>query len=273
MISLKNRQDGFTIAELLMTIILTGFFASLILYFGFSYWRYSSLLEADTDTLVTRLDANDYLRDKLGTTSGLINQNSLADTHAMNTDPVLGSNYWIPLHSVPGNTLATGTGTAPFMYFKRQATNSSGAYIMNGGSPYEDEYILYINRVTKQLMVRTLANPAATGNVLKTSCPPAQATASCPADKVIANNLSSIDRKYFSRFDAAIDFTATNDGVNPCSGGTEGQYGGTYTGCTGYDFQAVEVVELTLHIAEKTFLQTTNSTRNDTVIRVALRNI
>lgn len=273
MISLKSRQTGFTIPELLTAVILSGFFASLILYFGFSYWRYSSLLEADTDTLVTRLDANDYLRDKLGTTSGLINQNSLADTHAMNTDPVLGSSYWIPMHSVPGTTLATGSGTAPLMYFKRLATNSSGAYIMNGANPYENEYILYINRATKQLLVRTLANPAATGNILKTSCPPASATTSCPADKVIVDNLVSIDRKYFSRFDATIDFTATNDGINPCSGGSEGQYGGTYTGCTGYDFQAVEVVELTLHIAEKTFLQQANSTQNDTVIRVALRNI
>lgn len=266
-------ERGFTVVELLTTLVVTGMFAALILFFGISYWRYGFLLEADLDTLVTRLNAQDVMREQLGSSSGLIVQNSILDNNPLVPDPAQpGGKYWIPLHAVPGNTLASGSGYAPLLYFKRYATSSSGGYIFNGLNVYENEFIFYINRSSRQLFMRSLANPAAAGNALKTSCPPSLASASCPADKLVASDLSSIDRRYFSRSGTLIDFTTYLNGNGTCSGGQEGQYNGQYDGCGAFDFPGVEVVELTLNLAKKPVFQTTSATQNSTVVRIALRN-
>lgn len=254
---LNNR--GFTMPELLVVIILIGSLSSLLIFYSFSFWRYSSLLEADLETYVERLNANDFIREKIGTSSGLITQNSIEDDNTHNPDPDIPSGlYWIPIHAIPKNTVATGSGTEPLLYYKRYSTNSSGAYIMNGTQPYEDEFILYIDRAKKQLLVRSLANSGASGNALKTSCPPSIATALCPADKVIITNLSSIDAQYFSKSGNPVDYTSSTDPDT-------GEYNGP-------DFPVVEVLEVEFHVAKKPFLQKSNATINDTVIRIALRN-
>jgi len=259
MIRRLNNQSDFTIPELLVVIILTTLFTGLIMQFGINYWRYGALLQADLDTFISRLNANDILREQLGTSSGLITQNSIADTHVTNPDPAITSGlYWLPLHAVPNNTVVPSSGTTPLLYFRRFAVNSSGAYIMNGSNPYENEYVLYFDGPTKELRLRSLANPSASGNSLKTSCPPANATASCPADRVISNNMASIDRKYFSRSGNTIDYTSIVDPIT-----------GNYIGP---DFPAAEVIELNLHLSKKPLFQQSNATVNETIIRIALRN-
>src|SRR5438034_623543 len=47
----SNDDQGFTLSELLVVIILTAFFSILIMTFTFEYWRYAYLLQADLDTL------------------------------------------------------------------------------------------------------------------------------------------------------------------------------------------------------------------------------
>jgi type II secretory pathway pseudopilin PulG len=255
----SRSAEGFTIPELLVVIILAAFFSGLILTFAFSYWRYGFLLQADLDTLTTRLDAGDILREEIGTSTGLIIQNSLADSNTNVPDPNTSNNFWLPIHAIPGNKPVGNTGTfTPLFYFRRYSLNTSGNYIYNGSQPYEDEYILYLDGTNKTLMQRTLVNPAATNDKLKTSCPPNLATTSCPADKTIAGDLGSIDMRYFSRTGNLIDYTSIWDP-------NTNSYAGP-------DFTAVEVVELTLNITKKPTFQKTNATSNTTIIRVALRD-
>ena len=87
MIKPVRNSQGFTVVEMLVVLLMTGFFVGLLLYFTFSYWRYSYLLEADQDTLTTRLNAGDIIRESLGTSSGLILQNGIPDAHPNNPDP------------------------------------------------------------------------------------------------------------------------------------------------------------------------------------------
>lgn len=268
---MKKQEGGFTIPELLVALILSALFVGLILFFTISYWRYGYLLEADLDTLITRLNAGDFLRNSIGQSSGIIIQNSIPDSHTNNPDPAISSGlYWIPLHAVPGTTLVGTSGTKPLLYYKGFSFNAAGNYIMNGTQPYEDEFIIYLDGTTKTIMLRSLANPNAPGNRLKTSCPPAIATSSCPADKVIASDLASVERRYFSRTGNLINYLYITEGV--CEGGQEGQYNGSYDGCIGPDFPAVEVVELTLNLSKKPIFQKTYATSNSTIIRIALRN-
>lgn len=251
-------QGGFTIPELLIAVVLMSFLSSLLVFYGLNYWRYSSLLEADASSFVERLNAEDFVREKIGTTSGLILQNGIADSHTNNPDPAINSGlYWIPLHAIPKNTVATGSGTSALLYFKRFSISSTGSFIMNGTQPYEDEYVLYVDKLKNQLLLRSLANTSASGNILKSSCPIAQATAACPADKIIISRLSSIDTKYFSKSGNTIDWTSATD--------ASGNYNGP-------DFPVVEVMEFNFHIAQKAIFQKTKSTSNDTVVRIALRN-
>lgn len=255
----KSDEFGFTLSELLIVMLVTGFFVTLIMYFTFSYWRYTYLLEADQETLSTRLNAGDVLREQLGTSSGLITQNSLPDVNRHNPDPADATGqYWDVIHAIPGNKIATPTTTTPIVYFKRFSSNSTGAHILNGVQPFEDEYVLYIDGAKKQLLLRSLANSAAPDNRLKTSCPPAIATSSCPADKVIAGEFASVDMRYFSRTGILIDWTSIYDP------GTS-----TYIGP---DFTSVDVIELKLNLTKKPIFQKTNATINSTTIRVALRN-
>ena len=257
---MKKGSDGFTISELLVVIILAAFFSTLIMTFAFNYWRDGFLLQSDEDTLTTRLNAGDILREEIGTSSGMIIQNSIADSHTLVPDPNIGSGlFWIPIHAVPGNKPVGAAGTiTPLMYFRRYSTDASKNFIMNGTQPYEDEYILYLDGSSKSLKQRVLANPDATGNRTLTTCPAASASPTCPADKTIATDLASIDTRYFSRTGNTIDYTSIFD-TNTNS-------------YAGPDFTVVEVVELTLNISAKPTFQKTNATSNSTIIRVALRN-
>jgi len=254
------RQKGFTIPELLIVMIVTSLFTGTILFFTFNYWRFGYLVGANLGTFVTRLNAADYLREAIGSSTGFIIQNSIPDTHTNNPDTTIaGNQYWVPSHAIPGNLSATTAGTTtPVLYFKRYSLDSSGSFILNGTTPYEDEYVMYLNGSTHQLLIRTLANLSATGNKAKTSCPPAIATTACPSDKVIASDLASIDIRYFSRSGNTIDWTSVFDSsLN------------TYAGP---DQPVVEVLELTLNISKKAVFQKSNTTSSSTVIRIALRN-
>jgi len=256
---MSKRESGFTITELLIVIIMTSLFTLVIMVFMFDLWRTSASDEANIDTLQTRFNASDTLREEIGTSSGLIIQNSLADANVQVPDPSTPGGYWLPIHAVPGTTNIGASGTyTPLIYFRRYSLNGSNQYIMNGNQPYEDEYVLYLNGSSKSLMQRTLANPSAGGDKVKTSCPPSIATATCPADKVIAADISSVATRYFSRTGNLIDYASI---VDP----NTGDY-------IGPDFPAVEVLELTLNLSKKPAFSSTNATQNSTIIRVALRN-
>lgn len=257
---MSRDESGFTISELLVVIILTSLLTLIIMLFTFSLWRTSATQEANIDTLLTRFNASDKLRELIGTSTGLIIQNGLNDGRAMVTDPANpGGNYWLPIHAIPGNKPMSSSGNyTPLIYLRRFSANSSGQYIMNGTQPYEDEFVLYMDGSTKSLMQRTIANPSASGNRLKTSCPSTYASASCPSDKVIASDITSIDTRYFSRTGNLVDFTSITDP-------NTGLYAGP-------DFTAVEVVELTFHLSKKPYFSDTNPTQNSTVVRIALRN-
>jgi hypothetical protein len=253
-------ERGFTVPEVFMSLILTALLSGLIFMFTINYWRFGYMLEADLDTFVSRLNAGDYLRENIGPSSGLINQNGLPDVNTNNPDPSIPSNlYWQPLNAVPGSFPVGNNGTTtPLLYFKKPSMNSAGDIIMNGQQPFEDEYILYMDGGNKQLRVRTLANPNATGNRLRTSCPSNVATGTCPADRIIMEDLASVELRYFSRSANLIDFTSSTD---PETGLFNGP-----------DFPVAEVVEFTLNVEKRPIFQKENVTKSSTIIRVALRN-
>ncbi len=255
-----QRQAGFTIPELLSVMVVSLIFSGLVIYFAFEYWRLSATLSNDLETYVSRLTAGDRLREALNASSGLIIQNSIADTHTGVPDPAIASgNYWIPVHAIPGNTAIGAAGTVkPILYFKSPSVDTAKNIVMNGTQPYEDEFVLYLDGSTKQLRMRVLANASAASNRNQTTCPPASVSSSCPIDKLIADNMSSISLRFFSRSGNLMDYTSV---VDPDTG----EYAGP-------DMPAVEVVELVLYVNKKSTLHGGADTTSQTIIRIALRN-
>ena len=253
-------QGGFTLLELIVIMGVSLMFSSLVLYFTFEYWRLSATLNNDLQSFVGRLNAGDRLRDAINESSGLIIQNSIADSHTGDPDPSIPSgNYWNPLHAIPGNTAIGAVSTiTPILYFKSPSTDSSKNVILNGDIPYEDEFVLYLDGTTKQMRLRTLANSSAPSNHNKTTCPAASVSSTCPIDRLIADNVASIDLRYFSRSGNLLDYTSI---VDPLTGNYIGP-----------DMPVVEVVELTLHTSKKSTLHGGADTTSQTIIRVALRN-
>jgi hypothetical protein len=64
------------------------------------------------------------------------------------------------------------------------------------GEPYNNEFVYFKSGTT--LYKRILADPAATGNSLRTTCPASLASSSCPADKVL---LDTLDDMVFTLYD------------------------------------------------------------------------
>jgi Tfp pilus assembly protein FimT len=255
---LTRHDGGFTIPELLIMIIVTAILTTFVVDFSLNYWRASATLENDSETLVTRLNAGDALRDALNPVSALISQNSIQDSNTANPDATAGAAYWTALHAIPGTTNMPATGTTPLFYYQAPSITSSKSFIMNGTAPYQDEYVLYLSGSTKQLLLRTLVNPSATGDKFKTSCPANLASTTCPADRILATDVSSVGLRYFSRSGNVINYTSITDPVT-----------GAYIGP---DFQSVEVAEITINFFRKSTLHGGRDTSSQVIVRVALRN-
>lgn len=263
---MRHQEDGFTIPELLTMMIVTGIITVSVISFALTYWSGAARLQNDSTTLVSRLNVGDALRDSLNVSSGLISQNSITDAHTGYADPSAGANYWLLLHAIPGTVaMPVGNAIMPIFYFKAPSVDRSRNFIMNGTQAYQDEFVLYLDGPTKSIKIRNLINPNATGDRLKTSCPPALETPSCPADRKLAENVTSVDTRYFSRSGNTINYTSqvqTDASGNPV----------VPTVYIGPDFTSAEVVELTIHLYQKSTVGGGANTANQVIIRVALRN-
>jgi prepilin-type N-terminal cleavage/methylation domain-containing protein len=257
---LITEQSGFSLIELLTVMAVTLILSGVIFSFAIDYWGSSANIQADLNTFGQRLNANDELRQYISASNGLIIQNSIADLHVLNPDPtIVSGQYWTPLHAIPKSFPIGSSGTTtPVLYFRHPSEDKNHTIIMNGSVPYDDEYVLYLNGTTKQLMLRTLANSTVVNNLVTSSCQVLIASNSCPADKDIIDDVSSIDLRYFSRSGNLIDWTSIFD-TNTNS-------------YTGPDYPLVEAVEFDIHLSKKAAFHGVNNSVNQTIIRIALLN-
>jgi len=258
--SVISREAGFTIPELISVMIVTVMFSGLIIFFAFQFWSSTATLSNDLETFVSRLTAGDRLRESINSSSGLINQNSITDANVGYPDPAYPSGgYWNPLHAAPATVTMGAAGTyTPVLYYKSPSIDTSGNIVLNGTQPYEDEFVLYLDGDTKQLRMRVLANSTAPANRAVTSCPASLASITCPNDRLVGDNISSVSLRYFSRSGNLIDYTSIIDPLT-------GDY-------IGPDMPSVEVVELTFYVYKKSTLHGGANTSNQNIIRIALRN-
>jgi prepilin-type N-terminal cleavage/methylation domain-containing protein len=185
--STKNKNLGFTIPELTVSIVVLGIL--LVSLLGFSTY-YSASVTRNSALVQMSTDSQNLLRatvEQLRYGAGVRQSNTISDPNA----PAGGWN----------------TSNANFVIIIAvPAVDSANSYIVDPstGSPYNNELVYFKNGTI--LYRRTLAHPDAAGNILKTSCPAASASASCPADIMLVENLESM---VFTLYDQ--DDAITND--------------------------------------------------------------
>lgn len=270
---MSKRQDGFSLVEMLIVVVLTTVLSIIIFAMGYQYLKQAASLEARSNFYANRLNVADYLRQNIGLSTGLLNQNSVADSTTRVPDPNDATNtHWTPIHAIPG-AFGVSTGVTPIIYYSKDALKSDGTAIMNGANAYQNEFILYHDGPSLELRVRSLANPDAVGNATTTTC--TTATPTCPKDKVLLTGVQTVEMRYFSRSGEDIDFRSSCDpDVYFCAGTTPPACEQTapYTGCNGLDFSQVEVVQFKLKVRKTIESDANHSIYNSTIIRIALRN-
>lgn len=270
---MKRAESGFTLVEMLIVVIMTTVLSMIIFGLGYQYLKQAAKLTAQTSSYNDRLNVGDYLRQNVGLSTGLLNQNSLIDSNRLVPDPSDGSGTrWKRIHAIPGAFGSAGE-TTPIIYYSQDALKSDGTAILNGAAPYQNEFIVYHDGTSSELRVRTLANNAASQNASRTSC--AVATPSCPRDKVLLSGVQTVEMRYFSRSGDDIDFRSSCDpDVYYCAGSSPAQCQqvSPYSGCNGLDFSQVEVVQFKLKVKKAIESDRNHFIFNSTVIRIALRN-
>lgn len=177
--SIRRNNDGFTLVELNLSIVLMGILMVSLLAVFTNFFVIITRTNAMVDMTV---DSQSLLRsvvEELRYGAGVRQTNTITDANA----PVGGWN----------------TGNSNFVIvIAVPAVDSNRNYIINTdtGSPYLNEMVYF--KQGNMLYKRTLAHPDAAGNSVLTSCPAASATATCPADKALIN---SLDTMVFTLYD------------------------------------------------------------------------
>jgi prepilin-type N-terminal cleavage/methylation domain-containing protein len=172
-------QAGFTLIELLIVMIVMGI-VSLTLANFIAVWLQQSSLEQTRSTLL--INAETAL-DKITTD---IKLSGSADQ----------PNRWADANGPGGNQFGWTSGSQVLVLAKA-AEDSSGNIIFSDPAKYisqKDNEIYYLSGTT--LYRRTLASNSA-GDAAVTTCPPASATSSCPADSTIATGVKSLTFTYY----------------------------------------------------------------------------
>jgi prepilin-type N-terminal cleavage/methylation domain-containing protein len=101
----------------------------------------------------------------------------------------------------PGNLYswsgAAGSGGTLILSVPAKDSGGNIIYIDSlHNSMYTDNVIYYLDSNTHRLYRRYIANASASGDAGVTTCPPSKATASCPADAVVVDDVANLTTTY-----------------------------------------------------------------------------
>ncbi len=178
---LKLDQRGLTLVELGIALMLTAAMSGIIISFAVDKQQQSSQQTIQND-LLSNAETG------LNTVANDIRLSARADDN----------NRWQDVNApgAPSNQLSWQSGSSTLV-LAIAAQDSSHNILFDDAHDYvttKDNYIYFVTNHT--LYKRILAAPK-TGNRLKTSCPASSATSSCPADRVILQNVSSFTVQYY----------------------------------------------------------------------------
>lgn len=168
-----RRQGGFTLVEVTLVVAVLGIVAVTFTGVIAHYFVVISRTNAQTEMTITAQNLLRSTVENIRFGDGVRQTNQLADANAPSGGWNTSNSSFVIIIAVP-------------------ALDNSRQYIIDPdtGSPYMNELVYY--KDGKKLMERILANPAATGNRLHTTCPATLASSSCPADPELADYVNTM---------------------------------------------------------------------------------
>lgn len=183
----NKSQSGYTLAELLIAffiiIILSGALTSLYFIFFNTTLRnnYQARLAVESQGILRSIV------EELRVSSG-VRTNSRPDANVIG-----GGSNWSTSNANLVLIIAT-----PAVNVDNEILFDTSA-----GAPYMNEIVYFATN--GQLFKRYLADDTAIGNRYTTSCPPAIADASCPADVLLSTHFKSMDFSFYDQDNVLID--------------------------------------------------------------------
>lgn len=166
-------QAGFTLVELTVAVSVMAIIG--VVFIGMIS-NYFVVITRNNELAEMTINSQNLLRttvENIRFGGGVRQTNQIADANSPNGGWNTSNSNFVIIIAVP-------------------AITSAHNYIIDSstGSPYMNELVYYRNSTT--LMERNLANPSATGNSIRTTCPTNIATSSCPADRLLATYVNTL---------------------------------------------------------------------------------
>jgi prepilin-type N-terminal cleavage/methylation domain-containing protein len=174
----KHSEGGFTLVELLVVMIIMGILSLTLANFITDWLQASSLAQTRANLLTTTETSLDTVTNDIRL-SGNADQN----------------NRW-PDPYAPGGQFGWQSNSQTLVLAK-VATDSSNNIIYSDPAKYisqKDNEAYYLSGSV--LYRRTLTSDSS-NDAAVTTCPPANATSSCPADTTVATGVSSLSFSYY----------------------------------------------------------------------------
>jgi prepilin-type N-terminal cleavage/methylation domain-containing protein len=184
--SKADGRGGFTLVELVLTITLVSILSLVLADFVAGWLQTSDLAQARANLLTNAQSALDNVTDDIRL-SGSADEN----------------NRW-PDPNAPGANDFSWQSNASTLVLARIATTAQREVIFSDPAQYiteKDNVVYYVSN--KALYRRIIAADDPNTSAIST-CPPASATASCPADSLVARDVTAFSISYYDADDQVV---------------------------------------------------------------------
>lgn len=181
-----EQQRGFTVIELVITITLVSILSLVLANFIADWLQTSSTTQARTKLLANAQSALDNI-------TGDIQLSGNADQ----------TNRWADANGPGGNQYGWQSNSSTLV-LARIATTKQNVVIYSDPANYITEKDNIIYYVTNKTLYRRVLKDDDPTTAAVTTCPPASATGSCPADRAIAKDVTAFSATYYDAEDTVV---------------------------------------------------------------------
>lgn len=181
----RRTQSGFTLVDMMVTIILISLVSLTLANFITTWLQSATLAQIRAELLGNAQSALDQITTDIKLSGSADQNNRWADDNA------------------PGNQYGWQSNTQTLVLAKA-ATDSGQNVIFSDPAEYISQKSNQVYYLVGTTLYRRTIRSSDPADSSVTTCPPASATAACPADKTVATDVSNFAVQYFDSDDQVV---------------------------------------------------------------------